>query len=264
MDRANAHRDASGGGGSRWHSYAAMKTNCLPQLSRAALAAAVLLSSGCASTYRFQVEAIKNSQPVVEAYSFRVECANPDMDPSDLRFQEAAEYVTVALSAKGLYAAPPGTEAAIIVQLDFGLEGPEQEIRSYYVPVETVSSRGAGRPVGGMSNAWIDGARAPGNLFSESSRDDPMLEEEVSFVVTVYDKFLRLSAREAPSAENDHVPHEIWSVLVSNRDESDDLRKYVPLLVTVAMDHVDENLPEPEEIVLSDTDARLAFVERGL
>ena len=226
--------------------------------------AAVLGSSGCASTYRFQVDAVKNSQPVVEVHSFRVECANPEMEGSDLRFQEAAEYVKVALSAKGLYEAPPGTEAGMIVQLDFGLGEPEQEIRSYYMPVGTISPREIGSPAGTTRSAFPVVGRAPANLFSETNPDDLMVEEQVTFVVTVYDKFLRLSAREAPTAENDHVQREIWSVLVSNRDESDDLRKYVPLLVTAAMDHVDENLPEPEDIVLSDTDARLAFVERGL
>lgn len=241
-----------------------MKKKNLPQLFPAAVAAVVLFSSGCASTYRFQVEAVKNNQPIALARSFRVESANPEMDEADLRFQEVVEYVKTALSSKGFYEAPPGVEPEMIVAVDFGLEGPQQEIRTYFVPVASSSRESFGAQRSPAANALVSPGRAPGNMFLGENADDGMMEEQVSFVVTVYDKFLHLSAREAPTSEADRVQREIWSVLVSNRDESDDLRKYAPLLVTAAMDHVDENLAEPEDVVLTDTDARVGFVVGGL
>lgn len=238
-----------------------MKTRVSIRLSLAALAGVSL--SGCASSYRFQVEAVKNVEAPVVAQSFEVVSANPEIETSDLRFIEAAEYVKAALSSKGLYEAPAGTEADMIVEVDFGIEGPEQEIRTYFVPAGPSPLGDLRGQRGSVSNSLISPVLSSEGMFARGDFDD-MSEEQVLIVVTVYNKFLRISARESPTSEGDRVQREIWSVLVLNRDESNDLRKYVPLLVTAAMDHVNEDLAEPENVILTDEDTRVAFVRRGM
>lgn len=234
-----------------------MKKTSLPQFIPAALAAFVFLT-GCSSTYRFQVEAVKSVEMPATAQSFRVVSANPELEESDLRFLEAAGYVKTALSSRGLYEAPANLEADIVVEIDFGLEGPFQEMRTYYVPATATNSPSGSR---GMSHALMGRGR-DSSLHESATQEIP--EVPVTVLVTVYDKFLRVSAREVAPSEGDRPQRELWSVLVSNRDESHDLRKYVPLLVTAAMDHMDQDMPEPKKIALKEQDARVAFVKRGL
>lgn len=231
-----------------------------------ALLAVTILFSGCATTYRFKVDAVKNQETEIteEKQSFRVVSANPEMDEDDLRFQETRQYVKTALSSKGMYEAPPGTDADMVVEVDFGMEEPRTKFYTVSEPVYAM--------VGGGARTIMVAVRDPktGRIsYVPQVVYDPPQRELVGFqdrvvTVTVYEKYIRITSRETPEEAGDRPPRELWSVYVTNEDESDDIRKYVPLMVSAAMDSMDQNTSSQKEIVLTQEDERVKFVREGL
>lgn len=220
--------------------------------------------AGCSSTYRFKVDAVKNPEIVEEKHSYRVVSGNPEMNAEDLRFKEAEGYVKTALSSKGMYEAPEGTQAEVVVEVDFGMEEPRTETREYQEPIYA-EFRGPPQVVSVPVKDPKTGAVRTVNMIVEG----PIRRELIGFqtrvvTVTVYEKYIRITAREAESSEGDRPPREIWSVYVKNEDENDDLREYIPLMVSAAMDSMDENSSSAKEVVLSDKDERVTFVKQGL
>lgn len=221
---------------------------------------------GCATTYKFKVDAVKNQETQIteEKQSFRVVSANPEMDEEDLRFQEAKQYVKTALSSKGMYEAPPGANADMVVEVDFGMEEPRTKFYTVSEPVYAT--------VGGGTRTILVPVRDPTSgrvTYVPQVVYDPPQRELIGFqdrvvTVTVYEKYIRVTSRETPEESGDRPPRELWSVYVTNEDESDDLRKYVPLMVSAAMDSMDENTSSQKEIVLSQNDERVTFVKKGL
>jgi hypothetical protein len=225
-----------------------------------------VLFGGCATTYRFKVDAVKNEESPAEEEkkSFSVVSANPEMDEEDLRFQEAKQYVKTALSSKGMYEAPEGTEADTVIEVDFGMEEPRTKFYTVSEPVYAV--------VGGGTRTVMVPVRDPTTnrvVYVPQVVYDPPQRELIGFqdrvvTVTVYEKYIRVTARETQEEAGDRPPRELWSVYVTNEDESDDIRKYVPLMVSAAMDSMDENTTSQKEIVLKQDDERVVFVKKGM
>lgn len=224
----------------------------------------LLLAAGCGSTYRFKVDAVKNPDITEEKKSYRIVSGNPEVDSEDLRFKEATKYVATALSAKGMYEAPPGTEAEMVIEVDFGMEEPRTEMQTITEPVYA-TVRGPPRVVKMTFRDPKTGATRTMDMIVEGppQRELAGFQDRV-ISVTVYEKYIRITAREASGSDDDRPPREIWSVYVKNVDENDDLREYVPLMVSAAMDSVDENSSSAKEVVLNDTDERVTFVKKGM
>lgn len=229
----------------------------------AALGGIALLLGGCSTSYRFKVDAVKNQEVDDSAQSYLIVNANPEMTDDDLRFQEAADYVRTALSSKGMYEAPEGTEPDLTVEVDFGMEEPRTKYYTVSEPVYAI--------VGGGTRTVYVPVRDPSGKIVYVPRVvyDPPTRELVGFqdrvvATTVFEKYLRVSAREVEGGEGDRPPQEAWSVYVSNEDESDDLRKYVPLMVSASMDSINQNSSNQQEIVLKDDDERVTFVTEGM
>lgn len=229
----------------------------------ALLAGVAALLSGCSTSYRFKVDAVKNQNVEDTAQSYIIVNANPEMAEDDLRFQEAAEYVRTALSSKGMYEAPPGTEPDLTVEVDFGMEEPRTKYITVSEPVYAM--------VGGGTRTIMVPVRDPSGkiIYVPQVVYDPPTKELIGFqdrvvASTVFEKYLRVSAREAQASEGDRPPQEAWSVYVSNEDESDDLRKYIPLMVSASMDSINQNSSNQQEIVLKDDDERVGFVTKGM
>ncbi|RME69914.1 MAG: hypothetical protein D6781_07520, partial [Verrucomicrobia bacterium] len=201
---------------------------------------AILLLGGCATTYRFKVDAVKNQEIRDEKLSYRIVSANPEMDEQDLRFREAANYVKTALSAKGMYEAPPGTDPEMIVELDFGMEEPKTKFETISEPVYALVGGGA-RTV----TVPVTDSKGKTRYVTYVVYDPPQREligfQDRIITVQVYEKYLRITSREAPDPNSDRPPRELWSVYVMNEDEKDDLRAYVPLMVSAAMDSINED-----------------------
>ncbi len=233
-------------------------------LNLALCLAGMFALTGCGSTYRFKVDAIKNPDVADAKHSYRIASGNPEMDSEDLRFKEAAGYVKTALSSKGMYEAPAGTEAEMIIDVDFGMEEPRTEMRTVSVPIYQYV-----RQPPRIVRVTVRDPKTGQTRVVEMLVEDPPRQELAGFeervvTVTVYEKYIRITAREAPGGEGDRPPREIWSVYVKNEDENDNLREYVPLMVSAAMDSVDENGSTAKEVVLNDTDERVTFVKKGL
>ena len=241
-----------------------MRSRLGPVLHLGICLVGLLVLAGCGSTYRFKVDAIKNPDVADAKHSYRIASGNPEMDSEDLRFKEAAGYVKTALSSKGMYEAPPGTEAEMIIDVDFGMEEPRTEMRTVSVPIYQYV-----RQPPRIVRVTVRDPKTGQTRVVEMLVEDPPRQELAGFeervvTVTVYEKYIRITAREAPGGEGDRPPREIWSVYVKNEDENDNLREYVPLMVSAAMDSVDENGSTAKEVVLNDTDERVTFVKKGL
>ena len=228
-----------------------------------ALVSLLMLGSGCATTYRFKVDAVKNQEIPDEKKSYSVVSANPEMDSEDLRFKEASEYVKTALSSKGMYEAPPGTDAEMVIEVDFGMEEPKTKFQTISEPVYALVG-------GGARTVTVPVTDSKGNVrYVTYVVYDPPQRELIGFqdrviTITVYEKYMRITSREAPGQAGDRPPRELWSVYVVNEDEKDDLREYVPLMVSAAMDSINENSSSKKDIVLKDSDDRVVFVKKGL
>ncbi len=226
-------------------------------------ATCVLLLSGCATTYRFKVDAVRNQDVVEEKQSYEVVSANPEMDKEDLRFKEAVAYVRTALSSKGMYEAPAGSDSQMQVEVDFGIEAPRTKVQTVSEPVYALVG-------GGSRTVTVPVTDANGQTrYVTYVVYDPPQRELIGFqdrVITyqVYEKYMRITARESREQAGDRPPRELWSVYVVNEDEKDDLRSYVPLMVSAAMDSINQNSSSKKDVVLRDTDERVVFVKKGM
>lgn len=229
---------------------------------RRAILVAVLamVGGGCATVHRCTVEAVCNRDVSVSGFAFCVESGNPSLNREDLRFREATQYVSTALSAHGFYEVVRREDATIVVEIDFGREGP--------IP------RAVRRPAPPVAVALPPAGGGPGGMQPPSGEDEtaelpppppPVIIHRVQQeIVDDYEKFLRITARETPAAAGDRTPRQVWSVVVSITDPEEDVRTYLPLLAAAAMDAVGRDSGRPVEIVLGENDARVAFIKRGL
>lgn len=222
-----------------------------------ALMGGLSVLSGCANSYRFNVDAVNNQAVEMGTGSYRISCASPEMDEHDIRFKEAAGYVKTALSSKGMYEAPLGVEPEMTVEVDFGIEG----------PIEVVEYRTlSGMPVA----ATIDSRSKRSTAMGHNEPVAPVLITEIEHVqvpvvVTYYDKFLRITAREDQHVvEGDAAPRTAWSLVVANRDSNSDIREYLPLLVSAGMDAIGSESEQNKSVVLTAQDERVLFVKNGL
>ena len=51
---------------------------------------------------------------------------------------------------------------------------------------------------------------------------------------------------------------------VKNKDQSDDLRKYLPLMAAAAIEYLGENTDSQQEIKVKEGDESVSFVKAGL
>jgi hypothetical protein len=243
------------------------------RLSQVLLASAVaFFLSGCGTTYDVKVDAISKPAhdptatavaPAKEAVSYTIQNKNPAVDSESLRYKEAAEYVKTALSGKGLYEAPSLEKADMIVEVDFGIDTPRTKMEESTVPVYAQVG-------GGVRYEEVSVAGRNGTVTTRTVPvfDPPRTElvgyQDVITPVTVYDKYLRLSARENKETTEGKPPAEIWSVNVSTEDESKDLRKYLPLLASASVDYIGKDSNTQKTIKLKETDPGVGFIRKGM
>jgi hypothetical protein len=205
------------------------------------LVAVLVLGSGCASqSYRVHVDAVHSEYIDQEAVSYRLLNANPERDADDLRVQQTAALVKTALSSKGFYEAPAGVAPEMEIEVDFDVEAPRKK---------------------------VEHRRERTYLSEDGPIALPFLadgEREITVVVFVYEKYVRITARETCEQSGDRPPRELWSVVATNIDESDDLDRYVPMLVAAAMDEIAHDTGETRATSIASNDERVVFVREGM
>ncbi len=225
-----------------------------------------LLLQACSTTYEMQVDAIKNPQPIdPDADSYVLIPRDPAQDTSDLRYQETVKWIKTALSAKGMYEALDPLEADMVIEVDYGMEPPRQEIRVIEVP-EYVTVRGPGSyTVQQIYDPVTKKTRSvrvyvPGRVSTEL-----VGYSQQSQTIIINEKYMVLTAKQNKLAESgDAAAEELWSVTVRNEDESTDLREYLPIMASAATDYIGEDTEKSTTVRLKSDDEVVDFVKRGL
>ncbi len=235
------------------------------------LAGALVLLAGCnTTTYVLQVDAISQTAQTAQAtplakapQSYRVRSHNPNIPEDNLRYREVSDYVKTALSGKGMYEAPSAETADVIIEIDYGMESPRMKYETVTAPIivlqqgpsqmEIVSVRSTS---GVVKDKVI---RVPGTQFQKIVG----WREEVEPII-VYEKYLKVSARENREATEGRPPPEVWSVNVSAEDQSNELRKYMPILASATADYIGTNTKQEKAVDVSENDEAVKFIKKGM
>lgn len=242
-------------------------------LTVALLGLVAALFTGCDSTktYTVQVDAIakptETGPAAPAAQSYHIRSQNPQLDESSLRYKEVTDYVRTALSGKGMYEAPTPEKADVVIDIDYGMDAPRikfetisqpiivQQPGRYVTETRLVSRR---RPDG-----TIETVEVQTQVYVPGNTEFLGMQESVHPVV-VYEKFLKLSARENREATEGRAPPEVWSVNVSAEDNSQELRKYMPILASATADYIGTNTKESKPIKINESDEVVTFIKKGM
>lgn len=227
---------------------------------------AALFLQACNTTYEMQVDAIKNPQPIdPDADSYVLVPRDPATDTSDLKYKETAEWIKTALSAKGMYEALDPFDADMIIEVDYGMEPPRQEIRIIEVPEYRTVRGPGGYTVREVFDPATNTTRVvrvyvPGRISTELVGYSQQAQ-----TITINEKYMVLTAKQNKLAEGGDVPaEELWSVTVKNEDDSTDLREYLPIMASAATDYIGEDTEKSTTVRLKSNDEVVAFVKEGL
>jgi hypothetical protein len=227
------------------------------------IAAAGLVLGGCATTHEVKVDSL--AKPDAEnAISYEIKNKNPLVADDSLRFKEAKNMVRTALSGKGLYEAPPNTKADVVVDLDYGVGPPQMKKETVSEPVYiTIPGQIRTERV----QVGTDSQGRP--IYQTITIQDPPTTEFAGFreylvTVVVYEKYLKLSARENKEPVEGRPPQEVWTVDVISEGENRDIRKALPVLAAASIDYIGKDSQGQKTIRIKDTHSDIAFVKKGM
>ena len=231
------------------------------------LAGALLITflTGCAtsSTYKVKVDAITKPVATTSGMSYMLKSKDPRLGEENLRYREAAEFVRTALSGKGLYEAPSEDKADMIVELDYGMDAPRSKIERVSVPVYAQIG-------GGVRYDSVPVTDSRGNTsFRTVAVYDPPRNELVGYddsprMVTIYEKYLKITARENKPASEGRPPAELWSIHASAEDESKDLRKYLPIMASATMEYIGQDSSNQQVVKVRADGPGVDFIRKGM
>ncbi len=248
-----------------------MTPNVAPRVSPVVLAVSLALcGAGCStSTYEVKVDSISKAPTASaatagsEPQSYKIKSKNPALGDENLRYKEASDYVKTALSSKGLYEAPSQDRADMIVELDYGMDAPRTKIETVSVPVYAQAG-------GGVRYEQVPMTDAKGNKSYRTvavyvpPRTELVGFDDVPRQVTIYEKYLHLTARENKPASEGRPPAEVWSVNVSAEDESKDLRKYLPILASATAEYIGKDSTNQRTVKIKDPSQLTEFIRKGM
>ncbi len=87
---------------------------------------------------------------------------------------------------------------------------------------------------------------------------------EYVVTVVVYEKYLKLSARENKEQAEGRPSQEVWTVDVTSEGESRDIRKNMPSLVAASIDYIGRDSEGQKTIRIKDNSSDIAFIRKGL
>lgn len=228
-----------------------------------ALMGAGLFLAGCATTHEVKIDSL--AKPKAEnAISYEIKNRNPLVADDSLRYKEAATMVKTALSGKGMYEAPPNVKPDVVVNLDYGVGPPQMRKETVSEPVYiTVPGQIRTERV----QVGTDSQGRP--IYQTITVQDPPTTEFAGFreymvTVVVYEKYLKLSARENKEMEEGRPPQEIWTVDVISEGESRDIRKTLPVLAAASIDYIGTDSGGQKTVRIKDNSSDIAFVKKGM
>lgn len=222
-----------------------------------------ICTAGCTTTHVVKVDSL--AKPKAEAsISYEIKNRNPLVADDSLRYKEAANLVKTALSGRGMYEAPANTKADMIVDLDYGVGPPQMRKETVSEPVY-ITLPGQIRTE--RVQVGTDSQGRP--IYQTITVQDPPTTEFAGFreyivTVTVYEKYLKLTARENKDPGEGKPQTEIWTLDITSEGESRDIRKHLPVLVAASIDFVGKDSQGQKTIRIKDNNSDIAFVKKGM
>jgi hypothetical protein len=214
-------------------------------------AAAILLcltAASCVSTsYRVGVDGI-GSTPAGEK-TYVISPTDTAVKTSDLRFQEFAAYVEKALKTKGYERVSDAAAARLVVYLTYGVGNPERHTYTYPVPltgqtgVKVSTSKDPANPNGAPITTYEPLYGIVG--YEEGRRD-----------FTTYYKFIKIEAFDLKSMGSGNEV-QYWSTILTNEDESPDLRLLFPRMIAAGFPYIGTNTGKALRLSVSEKDKTL-------
>lgn len=242
-----------------------MKPNCsrgLALVSAVAILAGLFAGCSTSSTYQVKVDAITKPAPVA-AQSYKLKSKDPRLGEENLRYHEAADFVRTALSGKGLYEAPTEERADMIVELDYGMDAPRAKMERVTVPVYAQVGGGVR-----YDTVPVTDSRGNTSYRTVAVYDPPKNEligyDDVPRVVTIYEKYLQITARENKPAAEGRPPAELWSIHASAEDESKDIRKYLPIMAAATADYIGQDSSSQKVVKIKADGPAVEFIRKGM
>lgn len=177
----------------------------------------VLLSSGCATIYRVDVDSIANTT-VKASSTYYLEPLNAKVSVNSLQFQEYSLYAEQALGSRGYLRVDEVSDAELAIYLDYGIGDPQTDRYTHTTPVEDPNL------------AW------------------QLPKKTVIKATTTYLRYIVLEAidftdyRQKLQSGIENPPiKEIWRLAVTSRGEADDLRLVFPVLIKAGTPYIGTN-----------------------
>lgn len=192
---------------------------------------APFLLSACSQLYTLEVESSRlpeSGGTNLDAKSYYVTSIRDTsaIDGGRLRNQEAARIVAEALAVRGMYQAPSAAHAEVLLEISYGRGPAKIEVSELTNP-----ARGHVR-----------------TLVADEVRE----------------KSLTLTARAPGPTDPGAVPEVLWTVHVRTRDDNtDQLRKYLPVLAEVAATWASRNSHGTRSFTATLQDGVLIYVSGG-
>ena len=151
----------------------------------------------------------------------------------------------------------------MVVELDYGMDAPRAKMERVSVPLYAQVG-------GGVRYDSVPVTDSRGNTsfrtvaVYEPPRNELVGYDEVPRMVTIYEKYLKITARENKSASEGRPPAEIWSIHASAEDESKDIRKYLPIMASATVDYIGQDSSSQKIVKIKADGPGVGFIRKGM
>lgn len=217
----------------------------------------VLFLSGCATRYQVRLDALsaRDSRLAAAGQTYTLVDRSPGSEDNELFFGEVARHLHPVLEKAGYEPAPEGGTADLRIAVKAYLSEPLVETRSFSEPIYYDYP---GRsyliriPVVDKDGKFMH--------YSYSRYWSPPRTRIAGYVdrdrqMTVYDKILKLSARE--TGPDGGTGDEVWSLSVALRSESTDYRAALPIMLVAAEPYIGRRTEGEETVVIREDSPEL-------
>lgn len=214
--------------------------------------------SSCTPSYHFKVDAISGGE-ISQGKSFVLISGDSNLKESDLRFRETATLVQTGLEGKGMHKAKDIASADLLIELTFGVGEPREvmEVRSYpethWHPGFSYAIR---VPIYDKNGAIIS---VQNRIVREPPRSYTYWDERVDSA-TVFEKYLEIAAYDNRLGSAVKDPEQLWSIVITNADYSDDIRGYLPYMIAAALPYIGKDTGSQIFVSLKQDDPTVGFI----
>ena len=197
-------------------------------LAAGSLLALAVGFAGCAHTYNVRIDALHNPD-VTGGATYRIVAKDDLKSDFDQNYAQTVALVETALAVKGLHLADNPRDADVIIEVDYGIGSRRRTVThepSLFSTFEPAKRSSSG------TNTLV-----PGAPVTQPEANQPV-QARIA-VVTFYEKFVTLSARETVRATHgQRPPVELWRVTATVEDEKKTMDECMPVLVTTASEKI--------------------------